>query len=84
MTTISVSCDRVRWYQVALTAGTQPGRFDVRGKVQATTPDTALRAVMRANSIAFASDASIWLLGRRGAPTKRFSVRCRLPVVRSS
>jgi hypothetical protein len=73
----------VKWYQVALTVGTQPGRFDVRGRVQAKTPDAALRAVMRTNGVSFAHDASIWLLGRRGAPTTRVNVRCRLPVVRS-
>jgi hypothetical protein len=55
----------------------------LRARVQARNPDAALRVVMRTNHIAFAASASIWLLGRRGAPTTRVNVRCRLPVVRS-
>ena len=72
----------VKWYQVVLSDGSSTGP-DLRARVQARNPDAALRVVMRTNHIAFAASASMWLLGRRGAPTTRVNVRCRLPVVRS-
>ena len=63
-----------KWYQVVLSDGSSSGS-DLRARVQARNPDAALRVVMRTNHIAFAASASIWLLGRRGAPTTRVNVR---------
>ena len=74
-----VSRDRVKWYQVVLSVG----RSEVRGRVQAATVDAAARLLMRAQRLAFAESASIWLLGRSGAPSLRVGLRCRLPRVQS-
>lgn len=74
-----ISCDRLKWYQVVLSVS----QVEVRGRVQAPTVDAAARLVMRLHGFAFADSASIWLLGRSGAPTLRTGVRCRLPRVPS-
>ena len=71
----------LHWYQVVVSSGSRIGP-DLRARVQASSVDAALRQVMRLNRIAFAPDASIWLLGRSGAPARRVHVRCRLPRVR--
>ena len=87
MTTAGEMLSRVKWYQVVLSVSDRPGG-EVRGRVQARTPDLALRALMRAHGVSSARRASVWLLGRSGAPSTRVNVRCRLPVgnavVRSS
>jgi hypothetical protein len=80
---VEVQVQGGKWYQVVLSDGSSIGP-DLRARVQASNPDAALRVVMRTNNMAFAVSASIWLLGRRGAPTQRFNVRCRIPVVRSA
>ena len=67
----------LKWYQVVFAVSDRPG-CEVRGRVQAVTPDRALRAVMRSHGASFARSASIWLLGRAGAPSTRVNVRCRL------
>ena len=74
-----VSCSRVKWYQVVLSVG----RAEVRGRVQAASVDAAARLVMRAHGLACAESASIWRLGRCGAPFLRTGLRCRLPRVPS-
>ena len=79
MATPRVLCDRVKWYQVVLSVS----QVEVRGRVQAATVDAAARLVMRSHSLAFADSASIWLLGRSGAPALRSAVHCRLPRVSS-
>lgn len=71
----------LKWYQVVFAVGDRPG-CEVRGRVQAATPDRALRAVMRLHGAPFTRSASIWLLGRAGAPSTRVNVRCRLPAGR--
>lgn len=81
MATAQVSCG-LKWYRVVLSDGSPIGP-DLRVRVQAKNPDGALREVMRVQRVSFAASASIWLLGRSGAPTVRSGVRCRLPVVRS-
>lgn len=74
-----VSCGRTKWYQVVLSVG----RSEVRGRVQAASVDAAARLVMRAHGLVCAESASIWLLGRYGAPSLRVGLRCRLPRVQS-
>lgn len=74
-----VSCGRVKWYQVVLSVG----RVEVRGRVQAASVDAAARLVMRVHGLACADSASIWRLGRYGAPSLRTGLRCRLPRVQS-
>ena len=81
-TPTQVSGDGLKWYQVVLSDGSRCGP-DLRARVQAKTPDAALREVMRVQRIGFAASASIWLLGRSGAPATRTGVRCRLPRVQS-
>ena len=81
MATSHVSSD-LKWYQVVLSDGSPSGP-DLRARVQAKNPAAALREMMREQHVSFAASASIWLLGRSGAPTVRSDVRCRLPVVRS-
>jgi hypothetical protein len=71
--------ERTKWYQVVLSVG----RSEVRERVQAVGVDAAVRAVMRSHGLAVADSASIWLLGRSGAPSLRSGVRCRLPRVSS-
>lgn len=71
--------DRAKWYQVVLSVG----RSEVRERVQAVGVDAAVRAVMRSHGLACADSASIWLLGRSGAPSLRAGLRCRLPRVSS-
>lgn len=83
MTTAGQLLSHVKWYQVVLAVGDRPG-CEVRGRVQARTPDSALRALMRVHRVPFAQRASIWHLGHSGAPSTRVNVRCRIPVVRSS
>lgn len=78
-TTPRVLWGRVKWYQVVLSVG----RSEVRGRVQAATVDAAARLVMCSHGLACADSASIWLLGRFGAPTLRTGLRCRLPRVSS-
>lgn len=78
-TTAGVLCGRMKWYQVVLLVG----RSEVRDRVQATTVDGAVRLVMRSQGITCADSASIWLLGRSGAPTLRTAVCCRLPRMQS-
>jgi hypothetical protein len=75
--TVGVSRDRVKWYQVVLSAG----RSEVRERVKASGVDAAARVVMRSHGLASAESASVWLLGRSGAPTLRIGLRCRLPRV---
>ena len=77
MASMSVLRDRAKWYQVVLSAG----RSEVRERVQAVGVDAAVRAVMRSHGLAVADSASIWLLGRAGAPSLRSGVRCCLPRV---
>jgi hypothetical protein len=79
--TPEVSID-LKWYRVVVSDGS-PNVPDLRVSVQAKNPDAALREVMRVQRVSFAASASIWLLGRAGAPTVRSGVCCRLPVVRS-
>ena len=67
----------LKWYQVVFAVGDRPGG-EVRGRVQAATPDQALRAMMRSHGVPFTRSASIWLLGHAGAPSTRVNVRCRL------
>lgn len=67
--------DRLKWYQVVLLVG----QSEVRGRVQTVNVDAAARLVMRSHSLACADSASIWLLGRSGAPSLRTGLRCRLP-----
>ena len=69
--------DRLKWYQVVLSVGSS----EVRGRVQAVNVDAAARLVMCSHSLASADSASVWLLGRSGAPSVRTSLRCRLPRV---
>ncbi len=75
-----VSSD-LKWYRVVISDGTIGP--DLRARVAAKNPDAALREVMRVQRIGYAASASIWLLGRSGAPTLRSGVRCRLPRVQS-
>lgn len=77
MATTGVLRDRLKWYQVVLSAG----RSEVRERVKVAGVDAAVRAVMRSHGLAVADSASIWLLGRSGAPTLRTGLRCRLPRV---
>lgn len=77
MASTRVASKRVKWYQVVLSVGCA----DVRERVQAASVDAAVRAVMRSRGLACADSASIWLLGRSGAPTLRTALRCRLPRV---
>jgi len=72
----------LKWYRVVVSDGSPIGP-DLRARVQAKNPDAALREVMRVQRIGFVASASIWLLGRSGAPTLRTGVRCRLPRVQS-
>jgi trimethylamine:corrinoid methyltransferase-like protein len=72
-----VSCDRMKWYQVVLSVS----QVEVRGRVQAASVDAAARSVMRSHGLAVADSASVWLLGRSGAPSLRTGLRCRLPRV---
>lgn len=74
MASTGVLRERAKWYQVVLSAG----RFEVRERVKAVGVDAAVRAVMRSHGLAVADSASIWLLGRAGAPSQRAGVRCRL------
>lgn len=80
---IEVQVKNEKWYQVVLSDGSSIGP-DLRARVQASNPDAALRVVMQTNNMTFAASASMWLLGRSGAPTQRFNVQCRLPGVRSA
>jgi hypothetical protein len=77
MASTAVLRDRVKWYQVVLSAG----RSEVRERVKAAGVDAAVRSVMRSHGLACADSASIWLLGRSGAPSLRTGLRCRLPRV---
>jgi hypothetical protein len=77
MATTRVVSDRVKWYQVVLLLS----QVEVRSRVQAATVDVAARLVMHSHGFTFVDSASIWLLGRSGAPTLRCGVRCRLPRV---
>lgn len=70
----------LHWYQVVLTDGMSGP--DLRARVQAATPDAALRHVMRVYCLSYAVSASIWRLGDRGrvgAPVVRHDVCVRLP-----
>jgi hypothetical protein len=67
--------DRLKWYQVVLSVG----RSEVRGRVQAVNVDAAARLVMRSHGLACVDAASIWRLGRSGAPSLRTGLRCRVP-----
>jgi hypothetical protein len=78
--TTPVLCGRLKWYRVVLSDGSPIGP-DLQARVQAKKPDAALQEMMRMQRIGFAASASIWLLGRSGAPTLRSDVRCRLPRV---
>ena len=75
MATTGLSRDRLKWYQVVLSVG----RSEVRERVKAAGVDAAVRSVMRSHSLAVAESASIWLLGRQGAPSLRSGPRCCLP-----
>jgi len=72
----------LHWYQVVIADGTSGP--DLRARVQAATPDAALRDVMRVQRFRCATvSASIWLLGdcvRVGAPVCRQNVRVLLRV----
>jgi hypothetical protein len=69
----------MKWYQVVFAPDARPGCEDIRQRVQAESPERALRVVMREHRVAFAYGAFIWRLGRKGAPVVRPSFSCRLP-----
>jgi|GEM_PF-6243486 len=77
---MTVASTSLYWYQVVASDGKQVGP-DLRARVRADNPDTALRMVMRAGRMRFAAQASIYRLGSHGAPSRRQNVRVRLPRV---
>ena len=75
---VEIPAPSLRWYRVVL-AG--QGGIDVRQSIQASSPDRALRAVMRMYRLSYTADAFIWRLFSQCGPSRRWNVRCRLPRV---
>ncbi len=62
------------WYQVVVVLGC----LEYRQREYAISPSAAVRAVMQKNRLSLIDAASVWLLGRSGAPVVRGPMRCRL------